>query len=37
MLPPVGVEPRASDFYALHATVWAYSIFAGFSDFLILI
>ena len=29
MLPPVGVEPRASDFNVLHATVWANSLFAG--------
>ena len=29
MLPQVRVEPRASDFYALHATVCANSLFAG--------
>ena len=28
MLPPVGVEPRASDFKTLHATVWANCLFA---------
>ena len=25
MLPPLGSEPRASDFTALHATIWAIS------------
>ena len=29
LLPPVGIEPRASGFHALHATVWANSLFAG--------
>ena len=29
MLPLVGIEPKASDFHALHATVWANSLFAG--------
>ena len=29
MLPPVGIEPKASDFHVLHATVWANSPFAG--------
>ena len=29
MWPPVGIEPRASDFNALHATAWANSLFAG--------
>ena len=29
MLPLVGIEPRASDFHALHDTVWANSLFAG--------
>ena len=29
MLPPVGIESRASDFHALHATVWANFTFAG--------
>ena len=29
MLPPVGIEPRASDFHTLHATVWANFPFAG--------
>ena len=29
MLPLVGIEPRASDFHALYATVWANSPFAG--------
>ena len=29
MLYPVEVEPRTSDFYVLHATVWANSLFAG--------
>ena len=33
MLPLVGVEPRASDFYALHATIWANSLFTEVSDF----
>ena len=28
MLPLVGIEPKASDFHALHATVWANSPFA---------
>ena len=26
MLPPMGSEPRVSDFTALHATIWANSI-----------
>ena len=26
---PVGIEPKASDFHALHATIWANSLFAG--------
>ena len=29
MLPPVGIEPRTSNFNAVHATVWANSLFAG--------
>ena len=29
MLPLMGIKPRASDFNALHATVWANSLFAG--------
>ena len=29
MLPPGRIEPRASDFHVLHATVWANSLFAG--------
>ena len=28
-IPPVGVEPSASDFNALHATIWPNSLFAG--------
>ena len=27
MLPPVEVEPRASDFHALHASIWTNSLF----------
>ena len=29
MLPPVRIEPKASDFNTLHVTVWANSLFAG--------
>ena len=29
MLHPVGIEPRASNFNALHATVWTNPLFAG--------
>ena len=29
MLPKLGIEPRASDFSALHATVWVNFLFAG--------
>ena len=29
MLPAVAVQPRTSDFHALHAIVWADSPFAG--------
>ena len=34
ILPPLGSEPRSSDFTALHAIIWANSLFAGSLSFL---
>ena len=31
MLPSVGIEPRAPDFHAPHANIWANSLFVGMS------